>query len=128
MTEITAYAPGQHALMDFWGAGNLDDTAFIEAAMRRAAASCGATVLEVKLHHFGAGMGVTGVALLAESHISIHTWPETGFAALDIFVCGACTPDAAVESLLRDFMPESHTVTLQHRGVRQAAQSLARTA
>lgn len=55
-------------------------------------------MLEVRLHHFGTGMGVTGVALLAESHISIHTWPEDGLAAVDLFVCGHhADPEAALE-------------------------------
>jgi S-adenosylmethionine decarboxylase len=60
-----------------------------------AAAAAHARVLGVHLHHFGEGMGVTGVALLAESHISIHTWPEAGSAAVDLFVCG---PQADVEA------------------------------
>jgi len=54
-------------------------------------------VLDVRLHHFGEGHGVTGVVLLAESHISIHTWPEHALAAVDIFVCG---PHASAEAAL----------------------------
>lgn len=87
--EPTDYPPGTHILLDFWGAQRLDDASFIDGAMREAALACGATVLDTRLHQFGTGGGVTGVALLAESHISIHTWPETGYAALDIFLCFA---------------------------------------
>jgi S-adenosylmethionine decarboxylase proenzyme len=83
--QATTTAYGSHMLLDFWGALGLSDIHFIEKAIRSAAVVCGATVIDVHLHSFGAGQGVTGVAILAESHISIHTWPETGFAALDIF-------------------------------------------
>ena len=88
---------GCHLLADLHGAGHLDDIVLIEAALRGGAAAAGATVLDVRLHHFGPGHGVTGVALLAESHVSIHTWPERGYAAVDIFVCGAANDaDAAL--------------------------------
>jgi S-adenosylmethionine decarboxylase len=90
MTEITqTFRPaGTHLLLDFWGAKELADQKGIDEALREAAQACGATLIETKLHQFGDRGGVTGVALLAESHISIHTWPESGYAALDIFVCG----------------------------------------
>jgi S-adenosylmethionine decarboxylase len=75
-------------LVDFYGCPILDDVALIETAMRKAASAAGATVIGLHLHHFGEGQGVTGVALLAESHMSIHSWPEHGYAAIDIFLCG----------------------------------------
>ena len=88
---------GCHLLADLHGASGLDDVALIDAALRNGAAAAGATVLDVRLHHFGPSHGVTGVALLAESHISIHTWPERAYAAVDIFVCGAANDaDAAL--------------------------------
>jgi S-adenosylmethionine decarboxylase len=79
---------GQHLIADLWGCHGLADPAVIEDALRSAATAAGATLLDLKLHHFGPQQGVTGVALLAESHISIHTWPERGYAAVDIFLCG----------------------------------------
>ncbi len=82
-------ATGLHLIADLGGGSGLGDLALVEAALRAAAAAAHAHVLGVHLHHFGTGMGITGVALLAESHISIHTWPETGSAAVDLFVCGA---------------------------------------
>ena len=80
---------GRHLLADLHGCSGLDDLALVEHALRHAAAVAGASVLDVRLHAFGPGHGVTGVALLAESHISIHSWPEHAYAAVDIFLCGA---------------------------------------
>ena len=94
---MTGY-DGLHLIADLHGCAGLDDLALIERALRAGAEAAGATILEVRLHGFGPGQGVTGVALLAESHISIHSWPEHGYAAVDIFVCGRrCRPDAALE-------------------------------
>jgi S-adenosylmethionine decarboxylase len=73
-------------------------------------------VLSVELHGFGEGAGLTGVALLAESHISIHTWPETGYAALDIFMCGRCDPHQAVPVLEHWFQPGRKRVGAYQRG------------
>ena len=81
-------ASGLHLIADIAGRRGLDDVAWIEQTLRQAATAARVTVLDVRLHHFGGHNGVTGVALLAESHISIHTWPELGLAAIDVFVCG----------------------------------------
>ncbi|MBU6396188.1 MAG: adenosylmethionine decarboxylase [Sphingomonadales bacterium] len=85
-----AHLPGTsiHLIADLNGGSGFGDTACVEGALRGAAVAAGARLLGVHVHGFGEGMGVTGVALLAESHISIHTWPETGVAAVDLFVCG----------------------------------------
>lgn len=109
-------APGLHLLIDFWGAKHLQDEARIEASMRAAAEACGATVLGVNLHNFGGSGGITGVAILAESHISIHTWPETGYAALDIFMCGTCDPHKALPVLQAVFKPEKLQAAEYRRG------------
>jgi S-adenosylmethionine decarboxylase len=79
---------GTHLLADLFDCDHLDDEARIEAALRAAVTAADATLIDIKVHGFGAGQGVTGVALLAESHISIHSWPERSYAAVDMFLCG----------------------------------------
>ena len=108
---------GLHLLLDLWGARNLNDVTAVETALRDAAEAAEATVLNVNLHHFAPSGGVSGVLMLAESHISIHTWPERDFAAIDIFVCGACDPYKAVPVLRDAFVAESIQVTEQRRGL-----------
>lgn len=107
---------GMHLLVDLWGATNLDDPAHIDAALREGAIVAGATILHSHFHHFSPNGGVSGVVVLAESHISIHTWPERNFAAVDIFMCGACDPNLAIPVLQAAFAPERVDVTEQRRG------------
>ena len=93
---------GTHLLADLNGCRGLDDAVRVEQALREAVAAADATLIDVRVHHFGPGHGVTGVALLAESHISIHTWPEHGYAAVDIFLCGTRHDlDAALAALTK---------------------------
>ena len=108
---------GSHVLIDFWGASNLSEPDLIEATLREAAAACDATVLHVHVHQFLSNGGVSGVAVLAESHISIHTWPEIDFAAFDIFMCGNCAPERALPVLRRVFRPGRESVDEQKRGL-----------
>jgi S-adenosylmethionine decarboxylase len=107
---------GTHLLVDMWGAGQLSDPAHIDAAMREAALAAGATILHSHFHHFSPNGGVSGVVVLAESHISIHTWPERDFAAVDIFMCGACDPTLSIPVLQRAFGPSRMDVDEQRRG------------
>ncbi len=108
---------GSHVLVDFWGASHLTEPALIEATLREAAEACGATVLHVHVHEFSSNGGVSGVAVLAESHISIHTWPELDFAAFDIFMCGTCAPEGALPVLRRVFRPIRESVEEHKRGL-----------
>ena len=106
-----------HVLVEFWGARHLDDVDVIEDAIRSAAETAGAAVLHIHLHRFSSTGGVSGVAVLAESHISIHTWPERDFAAIDIFMCGACDPYKAVPVLRRALAPTSMQISEHKRGL-----------
>jgi S-adenosylmethionine decarboxylase len=107
---------GLHLLLEFWDAQRLDDEHFIEAALKGAAEAARATVLDIRLHKFLSGGGVTGVALLAESHISIHTWPKRGYAAVDIFMCGGCDAYQAVAPLEQAFVPAKLEISEKRRG------------
>ena len=108
---------GTHLLVELWGAKNLGDLTITDQMLRDSTTAAGATLLHVHLHHFGPGAGLSGVAVLAESHISIHTWPERGYAALDIFMCGACDPYKAIPIIKRAFEPSTVQLSEQKRGV-----------
>ncbi|WP_299322499.1 adenosylmethionine decarboxylase [Parasphingopyxis sp.] len=114
---------GRHVLADFHGCtARLDDIGLVERALRAASDAAGATILDLNLHHFGDGQGVTGVALLAESHMSIHTWPEHDYAALDLFLCGRQhNIDAALAVLADGFAPADIAKRVIARGYGVAA-------
>jgi S-adenosylmethionine decarboxylase len=108
---------GTHLIVDLWHATDLDDLRVVEQALRDAAARAGATLLNIDLHHFTPNGGISGVAVLAESHISIHTWPEISYAAVDVFMCGAAQPHKAIEVLKGAFLPGMVTLAEHKRGV-----------
>ncbi|MEE2760982.1 MAG: adenosylmethionine decarboxylase, partial [Pseudomonadota bacterium] len=95
----------------------LTDQTAIELAMRDAAITADATILAAHLQKYSESGGISGVLGLAESHMSIHTWPERNFAAIDIFMCGVCNPYLAVPVLERAFQPQSMSVNVQRRGL-----------
>ena len=116
---LPAHRPaGTHLLADFYGvtADKLTDSAGIDALLRAGAAAAGAHILHSHFHSFGEAMGVTGVVLLAESHISIHTWPEYGFAAADIFMCGKAQPQLALDVIEHACQATSRVVQTIARG------------
>ena len=106
---------GAHLIVDLYGAKRLNDIDHIEETLRRCVTAAGATLLHIHLHHFQPN-GVSGVAVLAESHISIHTWPEAGYAALDVFMCGKANPDACVPVLREAFKVKRIAVSELLRG------------
>jgi S-adenosylmethionine decarboxylase len=112
---------GSHLIIDLEGAEGLSDIDLIDKAMRECVTEAGATLLHIHLHPFTPEgvSGVSGVAVLAESHISIHTWPERNFAALDVFMCGDAQPEKCIEVLKRHFRPSNVNVTELLRGAGQ---------
>jgi S-adenosylmethionine decarboxylase len=108
---------GSHLIIDLWDGEHLDDVGVIELALRRAVQAAGATLLHLHLHAFGSGGGVSGVAVLAESHISIHTWPERGYAAIDVFMCGSAQPHKVVPVLRHMFKARRMAICEHMRGV-----------
>ena len=107
---------GIHLIVDLYEAEGLDDRGRIEKALRDCVEAAGATLLHLHLHRFTPNGGISGVAVLAESHISIHSWPEYGYAALDVFMCGETRPHAAVEVLRAAFRPGRLVVGEHLRG------------
>ena len=108
-----------HVLAEFWGARHLDDVDAIEDAIRTAAETAGATVLHGYFHQFSSTGGVSGVAVLAESHISVHTWPEREFAAFDVFMCGNSKPEKTIDVLKQRFEPARTNIIQHARGMMQ---------
>ena len=108
---------GIHVLADLSGidAEKLCSCAALEQLLRDAAEAADARVLHSHFHGFGEGQGVTGVVLLAESHISIHTWPECGFAAADIFMCGNAKPELALAIIEAALAPASRQINTVRR-------------
>lgn len=108
---------GSHLLIEYHGcdAAILNDVPRIESLMLRAALAAGATVVTSTFHPF-APQGVSGVVVVKESHLSIHTWPEYGYAAVDIYTCGDC-PMQLAHALLRDGLSATRAEQLTvHRG------------
>ncbi len=108
---------GMHVIIDLWQAARLDDLALMESTLRKVVDVCGATLLHLHLHHFTPNLGISGVAVLAESHISVHTWPERDYAAFDVFMCGDARPERAVGILCEAFGSPHADVKQIRRGV-----------
>lgn len=107
---------GRHILAEFWGGNHLADPVLLENALKVAAMKAGATILGSFAHHFGEEQGVTSVIILSESHISIHTWPEHKYSAIDVFMCGKADPRIAIEDLRRSIQPDDVTISEYPRG------------
>ena len=101
----------------------LDDQEALRQLMRRAAEAAGARVVADVFHRF-APQGVTGVVVIEESHFSLHTWPESGYAAVDFYTCGDCHPEAAVQILREGLAARRCEQVVVHRGLRGPGGSL----
>lgn len=112
-------ALGRHLLLELHDCNRetLDDTDQIRDVMLKSAIDCGAVVLGNQFHHFNP-QGVSGVVVIAESHISIHTWPEFGYAAVDVFTCGTVVdPEIAANVLTVGLEAKNHSLMEVPRGV-----------
>ncbi len=113
---------GTHLLVDVLNGTRLDDIGHIEQTFRKCIEVSGATLLHIHLHHFTPNGGVSGVAVLSESHISIHSWPEYGYAAIDIFMCGHAKPHLSIDVIRQAFAPGEIIVKEELRGQEAATQ------
>jgi S-adenosylmethionine decarboxylase len=112
-------ALGRHLLVELHDCDKeaLNDLGLIRDVMVKAAIDCGAVVLGESFHRFSP-QGVSGVVIIAESHLSIHTWPEFSYAAVDIFTCGTfVNPEKAAEVIIEKLGSKNHSVMEIPRGV-----------
>lgn len=110
---------GRHVILEcHWcDEMSLKDEGFLERLMTDAALAAKAEVLHSYFHKFDRGEGVTGVVALAESHISVHTWPEHGYMAVDVFMCGDCNPYDSFEYIINTMNISEYTLDCIDRGV-----------
>ena len=108
---------GKHLLLDLWGVKFDNSITTLKKVIKNAVKVSGATMLHMHLHRFGKEQGISGVAVLAESHISVHTWPERDYVAFDIFMCGDTQPEASAEYLIKTLKPKKEILKKIKRGV-----------
>ncbi len=109
---------GTHCILELYGCSPdlLNDVLFVRQSVEEASRHGVSTLLKLSSHQF-LPQGVTAVALLAESHISVHTWPECGYAAIDIFTCGEdAQPRQACDFLVQRFAARDHSLMVLPRG------------
>ena len=111
----TAYA-GKHIIIDLWECCFDNKVATLKKILRQAIKISRAKTLHMHMHRFGKELGISGVAVLAESHISVHTWPERKYVAVDIFMCGDTNPELACEYLIKTLKPKKKKIEIIKRG------------
>ncbi|MFO7882235.1 MAG: adenosylmethionine decarboxylase [Kosmotogaceae bacterium] len=112
-------ALGRHLIAEFFSCSNeaLNDLDFISENLKIAAAVAGATIVDSSFHRF-LPHGISGVVVIAESHLTIHTWPEYGYAAIDLFTCGDEVNPWKAFDYLRDILSADRTEVYEYlRGV-----------
>jgi S-adenosylmethionine decarboxylase len=108
---------GTHLVLELWGCSNLNSMEIVEQALRDIVAAIDVTLLDLRIYPFSP-QGVTGAAIVAESHIMIHTWPEHGYAAIDIFTCGRERDlDGAIDAVREHFTPDRIQAMNMVRGI-----------
>ncbi|MFA5366967.1 MAG: adenosylmethionine decarboxylase [Dehalococcoidia bacterium] len=114
------HALGQHVILELHDCDRkaLSNCEFLRETLLEACRRAGATILGNSFHVFSPYDGVSGVIIIAESHLSIHTWPEYRYAAVDIFACGdSLHPEKAVEFMVSELKAGNHSVTELKRGI-----------
>ncbi|MEM9921047.1 MAG: adenosylmethionine decarboxylase [Bacteroidota bacterium] len=108
---------GTHKILELYDCPSelLKDPDKIEAIMQQAAIACEAHIVQSNFHHFSP-LGVSGVVIIQESHLTIHTWPEYGYAAIDIFTCGPIKLSKGIEYLTKKLAAKHSEVKTLHRG------------
>lgn len=108
---------GRHLVLELWGCSHLNSASVVERALLDIVDALKLTLLSINIHPFSP-VGITGVAIVSESHVVIHTWPELGYAAVDVFTCGEQrNPEDAVPVLKKHFEPERIQVMEITRGL-----------
>ncbi len=118
------YALGRHLLLELKGCDKevLNDLDFLKDCLNEAAICCNATVVGESFYQFSP-QGVSGMVNIAESHISIHTWPEYKYAAVDIFTCGdSVEPEKAANLIKKKLEATSYSVIELRRGIVEDSQ------
>ena len=113
------YALGAHLLVELkdCNAEVLKDLGKVKETMVSAAKEAKATIIDVSFHEFNP-FGISGMVVIAESHLSIHTWPEYAYAAVDIFTCGdIIKPEAAAQYLITRFESKNPSIVEMKRGI-----------
>lgn len=108
---------GKHLVLELWGCHDLNSTDLVEQTLRESTEACAATLLDIFIHPFSP-VGITGVAILSKSHILIHTWPELGYAAVDVFICEDEIEPSVVVPIFRKYFSPKHIQAMEvKRGV-----------
>lgn len=116
---------GRHLVVEYRGCdlAVLDNDEVLRSAMEAAATAADTTVVKTVVHRF-APQGVSVVVVIEESHLSLHTWPEAGYAAVDFYTCGECDPIRAHDVLVKALRADEAEIMLLHRGLQTAEDSI----
>lgn len=113
---VIKYA-GVQLIIELRDAKNINSLSIVRRVLEDSVKACQATLLKIELHEFSPYGGISGMAIISESHLSIHTWPEYGYAALDIFVCGNVDPYRAIPVIKKGFETENIQLSEFKRGI-----------
>ena len=108
---------GTHIIIDLWECTFVNKIVPLRKMIEEAVNISKAKILHLHMHRFGKEQGISGVAVLAESHISVHTWPERNYMAFDIFMCGNTYPELASEFLIKMLKPKRKKIEIIKRGI-----------